>query len=248
MDNGVTSKVERIIIEPPEIGFKGWLINRKGKFLFEEGPTTLWAFNCTAGGSGGFAIYDGVPNEDGYFPHSHLPAPHPSEDRRNGRMVVEGHPATLGAWSLGIQMYHGLYVVAQGGFEGVPTFGTLSWMPGMMGAKSFLWKERGTIVLEKGPTEFRGIAITHGGTGSLVVYDGVPDSNGHFPDGGMPETDPEYAMSNGRKIFEAHPPVVQMWYPGAGCFHGLTIRSAGGQSDNSPHSTVTWQSFNRIKK
>lgn len=132
--------MERISVEPPEIGFKGWLINRKGRFLFEEGPATLWAFNCTAAGSGGFAIYDGVPDEQGYFSD---PA------TGNGRMVFEGLPATLGAWSLGIQLNHGLYVVAEGGHEAVPSVGTLSWMPGKMGAKSFLWKERGTIVLEE---------------------------------------------------------------------------------------------------
>lgn len=247
------SSVQRIELPDPKIGSKGYLINRKGRFLFEDEPSVLRTLACTGAGAGGFTVYDGIPNQHGFFPQSEQDAYlangrwkydkrwSEEDDLRNGRIIFKANPAILGSWMFDVQAHHGLNVFAEGGNESALTFATVSWMRAKRGNKSFFLDRKGTFCLEKGATAFKGIAITHGGSGSIRVYDGIPNENGFFPDERMPESDPNYWVRNGRPIFEAHPPWVQMWFPDAGCLHGLTVRSEGGHAGSNAMATLVWQ-------
>src|ERR1700678_3476955 len=56
-----------------------------------------------------------------------------------------------------------------------------------MGGKCWVLDRKGLFVLEEGPGTLRTIACTHAGSGSLICYDGLPDSRGFFPDEQMAE-------------------------------------------------------------
>lgn len=128
----------------------------------------------------------------------------------------------------------------------------------LIGNKVYLIKERGLFVLEEGACSIRGMACTHAGSGGIVVYDGVPRTDGHFeapPEElfkvDLYETEEQRAQAlkdwednrDGREIYYAHPAVMGMWMLDGGCNHGLTIMSSGEHSATPPVLTITWQKF-----
>jgi hypothetical protein len=127
----------------------------------------------------------------------------------------------------------------------------------LIGSKIICLRERGKYVLETGPTLFRSMACTHAGSGGVVVYDGVPDNDGFFPERVIAELnfDPNHEPTeeeirtaraaqwnyNGREVYYAHPACMGMWMLDGGCHYGLTIESRGTHENSAPVITVTWQ-------
>jgi len=54
------------------MGGKCWLLEAKGLYVLEEGPTLFRTLACTHAGSGGIVLIDGVPDESGRFPDEYL--------------------------------------------------------------------------------------------------------------------------------------------------------------------------------
>ena len=79
-----------------------------------------------------------------------------------------------------------------------------------MGGKCWLLENKGLFVLEPGPGTIRTLAVTHAGSGSIEVIDGIPNENGFFPDEAMqrpaPFTQDEYAMIQTARRTQADPP------------------------------------------
>ncbi len=126
-------------------------------------------------------------------------------------------------------------------FEEVKNKITLIKMPTpKLGAKTYLLKKGGIYVLEPGPGALQAIAVTHAGTGSMSIYDGVPDDRGNFPDSEMLETDNGYYARNGRDVFQMSPILMGMFMLNAGLFHGLTVKCFDGQHGVSTRLTLAW--------
>ncbi len=121
-----------IDIEEPLIGAKAVCLRDPGMYVLEAAPVLFRGMACTHAGSGGVAIYDGVPDQDGYFPE--LPELPEGEENdpmakwnRNGRLIYYAHPACMGMWMLDAGCRHGLTIVMQG-TEQVSPIVTLTWM------------------------------------------------------------------------------------------------------------------------
>lgn len=110
------------------MGSKIFLIEAKGIYVFEEGPAVIRSIACTHIGSGSFAIYDGVPDEGGFFPDEHIRVADPAYQTANGRRIFLFSPQVMGMWSLDGGCNHGLTCVANGGSPRTPVFITVSWI------------------------------------------------------------------------------------------------------------------------
>lgn len=115
-----------------------------------------------------------------------------------------------------------------------------------MGGKAFLLRQKGMFVLEEGPGMLQTLNITHAGGGELMVYDGVPNKDGFFPDERLTETDPKYHTSNGRVFYHFSPVYMGAWMSNAGFKHGLTVVALG--SDVPAFATIVWQSVKQAAK
>lgn len=111
-------------VPKPEIGSKGFLVDKKGIFELEVGPCVLRGIACTHSGSGVFEIYDGYGASVGVFFPKVNSAP---KGAPNGRRVFFSGASQLGMWTLSVGMHHGLTVVAHGGTDGIPTVATIVW-------------------------------------------------------------------------------------------------------------------------
>jgi hypothetical protein len=112
-----------------------------------------------------------------------------------------------------------------------------------MGAKCWVLERKGLFLLADTPGTLRTIAITHAGSGALIIYDGIPDEEGLFPDEHMPESDPLFLARNGRPIYKANPVVMGSWMLDAGFSHGLTLRAMGGHDPTAAIASVVWMPF-----
>lgn len=120
-------KPEYIDVPLPQIGGKAWLMDRPGIFVLETGEGTMRTLACTHFGAGNIAIYDGIPNDEGYF--QDIPEDDPAYPMRNGRPFYRANPAVLGSWMLDAGFIHGLTIEVTGGHEGISPIGTIVWMP-----------------------------------------------------------------------------------------------------------------------
>ena len=109
-----------------------------------------------------------------------------------------------------------------------------------IGGKCWVLDRKGTFVLETGPGVLRTCACTHFGTGSLYIYDGLPDHNGEFPDEGMQVHDARFSEKNGRELFRADPSLMGSWMLDAGFTHGLTVKHRGGHISTSTIASIVW--------
>lgn len=132
-----------------------------------------------------------------------------------------------------------------------------------IGAKIWLLQETGLYVLERGSGVIRTDACTHGGAGSISIYDGIPNDQGFFEDRELPEhemaelvratlrQDPDASAAaareriaqsakNGRRIYYANPTVMGSWMMDGGFYHGLTIEAPGGHESISPVASIVW--------
>lgn len=111
-----------------------------------------------------------------------------------------------------------------------------------MGSKCFFIERKGIYVLEAGEGTLRSLACTHVGAGMFMVYDGVCDERGFFPDEGKlkdPYAEP-YWTANGRPLFGNTPQVMGFWAVDAGFIHGLTIKADGGIPGTPVFVSVSW--------
>lgn len=115
-----------------------------------------------------------------------------------------------------------------------------------IGNKMWLAEKHGIYVLERGPATFRALANTRQGNGSIYVYDGIPDENGHFPLG----TQKHDLIKNGRKVFNASPPILGMWMFDGGCYIGCTLVLEGSYANPglSPCVSITWAKAKEMKR
>lgn len=114
-----------------------------------------------------------------------------------------------------------------------------------IGNKMFCAQQHAYYVLEKGPTTLRALANTHMGSGSIVIYDGVPDENGFFPDNVQKHT---LADFEGRIVFNANPPVMGMWMFDGGLHYGCTLALLPGTAGVSPCVAITWMPAQPVKR
>lgn len=118
-------KVRRVVIEDPPIGGKPWLLNEKGVFVLEEGPGMLQVCLITHAGAGELDIYDGVPDEEGFFPDQNIPQSDPKYGAANGRRFSSFSPVYMGAWQMNAGFHHGLTIICRGGDQA--PFATFVW-------------------------------------------------------------------------------------------------------------------------
>ncbi len=122
------SKLIRIDIPEPKMGAKVYLLETKGTYTFEEGPATLRGICCTHAGSGAITFFDGVPDENGFFPDEGMEESHPLYNQRNGRPVFRANPVIMGMFMLDSGLMHGLTVKVEGGHDATCAILTLTWM------------------------------------------------------------------------------------------------------------------------
>ncbi len=146
----MSRKPEIIMVPQPPMGCPSYLIERPGMFVLHVGPGTLITDACTHAGAGSMMIYDGVPDENGYFPEA---PPVPEEGkawqvrtadgfrladlsewreaygRRHGRELLRKSPVVMGSWMLNAGFHNGLTVDVSGGHEGMAPVATIVWTP-----------------------------------------------------------------------------------------------------------------------
>lgn len=120
------NKISRIYIPDPEIGGKPYLLNGKGIYVLEEGPGMLQVVDITHSGSGELDIYDGVPNDNGYFPDNITDESDSKWPASNGRRFVGWSPIYMGAWQMNAGFRHGLTVISSGGADA--PYATFVWV------------------------------------------------------------------------------------------------------------------------
>jgi hypothetical protein len=109
-----------------------------------------------------------------------------------------------------------------------------------LGGKCWVLDQKGQFVLERGPGTLRTIACAHAGSGSLHIFDGIPDENGELP---MAMIEIPGYNGNGRQLYKANPVVMGSWMLDAGFQHGLTIRAYGGQQATPCIASIVWVPF-----
>ena len=67
----------------------------------------------------------------------------------------------------------------------------------ILGGKCGLLDRKGQFLLEKGPGTLRTIACAHAGSGTLQIFDGVPDEDGELP---LTEIEIPGYTGNGRQL------------------------------------------------
>ena len=123
-----------------------------------------------------------------------------------------------------------------------------------IGNKIFCAQGAGVYILEEGPGTWRAMANTNQGTGSVNMYDGIPDKNGNFK-----QNSPKAILNqetgiidlhcdfDGRQLFLA-PGILGMWMFDAGVKYGLTLVIKGTMGNASPVVTVTWMPQKQVKR
>lgn len=131
-----------IHVKEPPIGNKVTLIKERGLFVLETGPAMLRAMACTHAGSGGFTVYDGVPDEHGWFPkettkifrkdfkdeQEFMIAQEIERQNQNGRDFYYAQPACMGMWMLDAGCNYGITVENLGASGTSVPIITVTWM------------------------------------------------------------------------------------------------------------------------
>ena len=109
-----------------------------------------------------------------------------------------------------------------------------------LGGKCWLLEGKGQFLLERGPGTLRTIACTHAGSGTMLLFDGVPGEDGLFPQEQEPGPN-----ADGRLLYKANPAVMGSWMLDAGFQHGLTVRATGGQPGTPAIASIVWVPFRK---
>ena len=116
-----------IEIDTPALGGKTWLLQEKGLFILERGQGSFGTFACTHAGSGGITAYDGIPDENGFFPEFEGEEGSKEWWMRPGREIYRAMPVVMGSWWINGGFFHGLTIWCHGGRDTEPPIGTLVW-------------------------------------------------------------------------------------------------------------------------
>jgi hypothetical protein len=140
-----------VYIDEPPIGNKIFLIKQYGTYVLERSPTMWRSMACTHAGSGaGVTVYDGIPDEDGFFQKDVreivvLP-PNPTKEdleahnnkvklmqqqelwNYNGREVYFANPACMGMWMFDGGTPRGLTIRVVGAVTATSPYITLTWV------------------------------------------------------------------------------------------------------------------------
>lgn len=119
----------RIMVPDVPMGGKPFLIRRAGMYVLEEGPGMLQTIDVTHAGSDEFSVYDGVPDERGFFPEGDLEEGDPGFGSHNGNRFSHFSPTVMGAWMMNAGFRHGLTIEVTGGSFDVAPFATVVWTP-----------------------------------------------------------------------------------------------------------------------
>lgn len=119
--------ITHVELPAPPMGGKCWLLEDKGIYVLERGPGTLRTDACTHAGAGQLIIYDGVPDENGYFGTEEMSESDPGYWSRNGRPIYKANPVVMGSWMLDAGFYHGLTIKATGG-ERAAAIASIVWV------------------------------------------------------------------------------------------------------------------------
>jgi hypothetical protein len=139
----LTKVPERVFVAQPPMGAKVYVIERPGLFVLEEGPGTLITDACTHAGAGGLVIYDGMPDNQGYFPESEKPtddatayatpgdrdAAFDRYGKRHGRELLRQPAAVMGSWMLNAGFHNGLTIDVSGGHMDLYPVASIVWQP-----------------------------------------------------------------------------------------------------------------------
>lgn len=104
-------------------------INEHGIYILEKGPAILQGIMCTHAGAGSFAIYDGIPGENGHFPDEHIRPGEKGYETANGRLLYIASPAIMGMWMAGGGAQHGLTLISTAQTQSSAPFVITTWMP-----------------------------------------------------------------------------------------------------------------------
>ena len=121
--------VARLDLPTPPMGGKCWVLDDKGIFVLETGPGVLRTIACTHAGAGSLEAFDGIPNDDGFFPDRELLEEDDLWWARNGRPIYRANPVVMGSWMLDGGFMHGLTIFASGGRDAVNAIASVVWMP-----------------------------------------------------------------------------------------------------------------------
>ena len=142
----MTKVPERIVVAQPPMGGKAYVTERPGLFVLEVGPGTLITDACTHAGGGGLVLYDGIPDENGYFPvDGEAPLPFQGEEgspdhavwlraseaygKRHGRELLRQPSAVMGSWMLNAGFHNGLTLDVSGAHSDMYPVATIVWQP-----------------------------------------------------------------------------------------------------------------------
>ncbi len=127
-----------------------------------------------------------------------------------------------------------------------------------MGGKCWVLAKKGQFLLQRGPGMLVTVNCTHAGSGTLEIFDGIPDDEGLFSERKLvfkdkgevkvpgiraSEDDKNFGLRNGRSLKRANPVVMGAWMSNAGFFHGLTVRHLGGQSGVPAVAAIVWMPY-----
>ncbi len=121
--------VTHVILPDPPIGSKIACFRKFGIYVLERGPGLWRALSCTHAGSGVVSIYDGIPDEQGFFEEENLTAENPRYGQENGRVIHYANPSIMGMWMYDGGFQHGLTMKIAGQHEAVAPVVTLTWIP-----------------------------------------------------------------------------------------------------------------------
>ena len=94
----------------------------------------LWrGISCTHAGSGVVAIYDGIPNDKGFFPDEPIAkidenGVHILEDY-DGRLLHYANPSVMGMWMYDAGCLYGLSILIRGEHSAVTPVLSVTWLP-----------------------------------------------------------------------------------------------------------------------
>ena len=147
---------ERIVVAKPPIGAKCWVMDRKGRFLLEEGAGVLHHLTCTHAGEGAILARD-----------------------LDGRHLIRLQPSAMGVWHLSGGFHHGLEIEHMGNAPHLGAIASVVWQA-RADNSTLAFPTRSTTVIPNGETVLctsdailYEVLITQGGAGEIEITDGT---------------------------------------------------------------------------
>lgn len=144
---------KRVIVPQPVIGNKFFCPTEKGTWVLEESPGMFVGWLCTAAGSGGVFVYDGIPDKNGVF-EAIGDTPGQEEGYRrakmtgnydfNGRIIYSAVPPIMQPWQMNAGFKYGLTLQLTGNYPSIFSMGAIT-------IGSCTWQKHGGRAEKKRP-------------------------------------------------------------------------------------------------